>query len=101
MIFSASAAFDEAARLAEAADGTLVATGSYTPPRRAAKFKGAGVGPTPAYSYSACVVELQVDPETGVPEVVEVAIACAAPEDCTQPKPQFAEHDGLLHRAYR
>jgi 4-hydroxybenzoyl-CoA reductase alpha subunit len=42
-------AFDEAARLAEAADGTLVAAGSYTPPRRAARFKGAGVGPTPAY----------------------------------------------------
>ena len=44
-------AFDEAARLAEAAHGTLVAAGSYTPPRRAAKFKGSGVGPTPAYSY--------------------------------------------------
>ncbi len=58
-------AFDEAARLAEAAFGTLVAAGSYTPPKRAAKFKGAGVGPTPAYSYSACAVELQVDPETG------------------------------------
>ncbi|MGH7265917.1 MAG: molybdopterin cofactor-binding domain-containing protein, partial [Candidatus Rokuibacteriota bacterium] len=58
-------AFDEAARLAEAAYGTLVATGSYTPPKRAAKFKGAGVGPTPAYSYSACVVELQADAETG------------------------------------
>jgi 4-hydroxybenzoyl-CoA reductase alpha subunit len=58
-------AFDEAARLAEAAHGTLVAAGSYTPPRRAAKFKGSGVGPTPAYSYSACAVELEVDPETG------------------------------------
>src|SRR5437899_2805181 len=58
-------AFDEAARLAEAAYGTLVAAGSYTPPKRAARFKGAGVGPTPAYSYSACVVELAVDPETG------------------------------------
>jgi 4-hydroxybenzoyl-CoA reductase alpha subunit len=68
-------AFDEAARLAEAAFGTLVAAGSYTPPRRAAKFKGAGVGPTPAYSYSACAVELEVDPETGDVRIDHVWIA--------------------------
>ncbi len=68
-------AFDEAARLAEAAHGTLVAAGSYTPPRRAAKFKGSGVGPTPAYSYSACAVELDVDPETGDIRVDHVWIA--------------------------
>jgi 4-hydroxybenzoyl-CoA reductase subunit alpha len=68
-------AFDEAARLAEAAYGTLVAAGSYTPPRRAAKFKGSGVGPTPAYSYSACAVELEVDRETGDIRVDRVWIA--------------------------
>jgi CO/xanthine dehydrogenase Mo-binding subunit len=68
-------AFDEAARLAESAHGTLVAAGSYTPPRRAAKFKGSGVGPTPAYSYSACAVELEVDRETGDVRVERVWIA--------------------------
>ena len=68
-------AFDEAARLAEAQHGTLVAAGSYTPPRRAAKFKGSGVGPTPAYSYSACAVEVTVDPETGDIRVDRVWIA--------------------------
>jgi 4-hydroxybenzoyl-CoA reductase subunit alpha len=68
-------AFDEAARLAEATAGTLVAAGSYTPPRRAARYKGAGVGPTPAYSYSACAVEVQVDPETGEVRVERVWIA--------------------------
>jgi len=68
-------AFDEAARLAEAAFGTLVAAGSYTPPRRAARFKGAGVGPTPAYSYTACVAEVAVDPETGEVRVERVWIA--------------------------
>jgi 4-hydroxybenzoyl-CoA reductase alpha subunit len=68
-------AFDEAARLAEAAHGTLAAVGSYTPPRRAAKFKGAGVGPTPAYSYTACAVEVQVDPETGDLRVEHVWVA--------------------------
>ncbi len=68
-------AFDEAARLAEAAYGTLVAAGSYTPPKRAARFKGAGVGPTPAYSYSACVVELAVDRETGEIRIERIWIA--------------------------
>ncbi len=68
-------AFDEAARLAEAAYGTLVSAGSYTPPKRAAKFKGAGVGPTPAYSYSACVTELEVDPGTGEIRVDRIWIA--------------------------
>jgi 4-hydroxybenzoyl-CoA reductase alpha subunit len=67
--------FDEAARLAEAAHGPLVAAGSYTPPRRAARFKGAGVGPTPAYSYSACAVEVRVDAETGDVRVDRVWIA--------------------------
>ena len=68
-------AFDEAARLAEAAHGTLVSAGSYTPPKRAAKFKGAGVGPTPAYSYTACVVELDVDPATGEIRIDRVWVA--------------------------
>jgi 4-hydroxybenzoyl-CoA reductase alpha subunit len=68
-------AFDEVARLAEAQQGPLVSAGSYTPPRRAAKFKGSGVGPTPAYSYSACAVEVTVDPETGDIRVDHVWIA--------------------------
>jgi 4-hydroxybenzoyl-CoA reductase alpha subunit len=67
--------FDEAARLAEAAHGTLVSAGSYTPPKRAAKFKGAGVGPTPAYSYTASVVELDVDPATGEIRIDKVWVA--------------------------
>ncbi len=47
--------------------GALVAKGTYTPPAEAqgGKFKGAGVGPSPAYSYSAQVVEVTVEPETG------------------------------------
>jgi len=57
--------FEEAAQLAEATYGTLGAVGSYTPPRRGGRFKGAGVGPSPAYSYSACVAEVTCDLETG------------------------------------
>jgi len=67
--------FAEAAVLAESRFGTLAAAGSYKPPKRAGKFKGSGVGPTPCYSYSACVVELTVDPETGEIRVDQVWIA--------------------------
>ena len=56
--------FVEAAQKAEAAHGTLSAVGSYTPPQLGGGFKGAGVGISPAYSYTACVAEVSVDPET-------------------------------------
>jgi CO/xanthine dehydrogenase Mo-binding subunit len=67
--------FADAAVLAESEHGTLGAVGSYTPPRSVAKWKGAGVGPTPTYSYSACVVELSADAETGLVRVDKVWIA--------------------------
>src|SRR6185369_1019230 len=67
--------FAEAAVLAESEVGTLGAVGSYKPPKSVAKWKGAGVGPTPTYSYSACVVELSADRETGIIRVDKVWIA--------------------------
>jgi CO/xanthine dehydrogenase Mo-binding subunit len=67
--------FSEAVCLAEAVFGTVGTTGSYTPPRSAAKFKGGGVGPSPTYSYSAAIVEVTVDPSTGWVEVPRVWIA--------------------------
>jgi 4-hydroxybenzoyl-CoA reductase subunit alpha len=67
--------FQEAVILAEAEFGTLGTTGSYTPPRSPAKYKGGGVGPSPAYSYTACVVEVDVDPATGWIHVPKVWIA--------------------------
>jgi 4-hydroxybenzoyl-CoA reductase alpha subunit len=72
---SRALSFVEAVVLAEAASGTLGAVGSYTPPRSVAKWKGAGVGPTPTYSYSAAVVELTADRETGLVRVDQVWIA--------------------------
>ena len=48
--------------------------GSYAPPKRAGKYKGGGVGPSPCYSYSACVVELTVDEETGAVDLENVWI---------------------------
>jgi 4-hydroxybenzoyl-CoA reductase alpha subunit len=67
--------FAEAVCLAEARFGTIGTTGSYSPPRSAAKFKGGGVGPSPTYSYSAAVVEVEVDPITGWVTVPRVWIA--------------------------
>jgi 4-hydroxybenzoyl-CoA reductase alpha subunit len=67
--------FAEAVCLAEAAFGTIGTTGSYTPPRSAARFKGGGVGPSPTYSYTAAIVEVHVDPNTGWVEVPRVWIA--------------------------
>jgi 4-hydroxybenzoyl-CoA reductase subunit alpha len=67
--------FPEAVQLAEAAHGTLGTVGSYRPPASAAKYKGGGVGPSPAYSYSAAVVEAEVDPETGWIQVEKIWIA--------------------------
>ncbi|HXT29293.1 MAG TPA: molybdopterin cofactor-binding domain-containing protein [Vicinamibacterales bacterium] len=67
--------FQEAVCVAEAAVGTIGTTGSYTPPKSAAHYKGGGVGPTPTYSYTAAVVEAEVDPETGWITVPRVWIA--------------------------
>src|SRR4029077_15459970 len=53
-------AFAEAVQLAEAAEGTVGTVGSYTPPRSPGRYRGAGVGPSPAYSYSACVALVDV-----------------------------------------
>jgi CO/xanthine dehydrogenase Mo-binding subunit len=61
--------------LAEAQFGTIGTTGSYTPPKSAAQFKGGGVGPSPTYSYSAAVVEVAVDQTTGWIDVPRVWIA--------------------------
>jgi len=58
--------FIDAAVLAEARYGTLSAAGWYKPPPGiGGTFKGAGVGPTPAYSYQAAVAEVTVDRATG------------------------------------
>jgi len=67
--------FQEAVMLAETEFGTLGTTGSYTPPRSPARYKGGGVGPSPTYSYTACVVEVDVDPKTGWIHVPKVWIA--------------------------
>jgi 4-hydroxybenzoyl-CoA reductase subunit alpha len=62
-----SMTFEEAVVAAIDFHGALTGTGSYAPPpeARGGKFKGAGVGPSPAYSYSAQIAEVTVDEDTG------------------------------------
>ena len=59
--------FEEAVVGAIDFSGALTGTGSYAPSddARGGKHKGGGVGPSPAYSYSAQVAEVSVDEETG------------------------------------
>src|SRR5215469_2561602 len=59
--------FEEAVVAAIDFHGALTGTGSYAPPAeaRGGKYKGAGVGPSPAYSYAAQVAEVSVDEDTG------------------------------------
>jgi 4-hydroxybenzoyl-CoA reductase subunit alpha len=66
--------FEEAVATAMAEHLSLTGTGSYAPPQeaRGGKHKGGGVGPSPAYSYSAQVAEVTVDEETGIVTVQKV-----------------------------
>src|SRR5580658_8967291 len=59
--------FEEAVVAAIDFHGALTGTGSYAPPpgARGGRHKGGGVGPSPAYSYSAQVAEVSVDQDTG------------------------------------
>jgi CO/xanthine dehydrogenase Mo-binding subunit len=67
--------FAEAVQAAESVVGTVGTVGSYSPPKSAGRYRGAGVGPSPAYSYSACVAEVDVDPATGIVRVPTIWIA--------------------------
>ncbi len=67
--------FAEACEVAEARHGVLVSTGGYKPPKQGGPFKGSGVGPSPAFSYSAVVAEVDADPETCLVKVEKVWVA--------------------------
>ena len=68
-------AFNEAVVIAESRFGTLGTTGSYIPPRSPGRFRGAGVGPSPTYTFSASIIEVEVDPETGLYDVQKIWMA--------------------------
>ncbi|MBF0280428.1 MAG: molybdopterin-dependent oxidoreductase [SAR324 cluster bacterium] len=72
-----SISFPDLVVKAESEHGTLGSVGSYAPPPSTlgGKYKGAGVGPTPAYTYSAAVVLVDVDLETAELKVEKIWIA--------------------------
>jgi len=67
--------FVDAVWLAEEKYGTLGTTGSYKPPAAPGKYKGSTIGPSPAFSCTAAVAEVEVDPESGIVVVPRVWIA--------------------------
>jgi 4-hydroxybenzoyl-CoA reductase subunit alpha len=67
--------FVDAVWLAEEKYGTLGATGSYKPPAAPGKYKGSTIGPSPAFSCTATVAEVEVNPETGIIVVQRIWIA--------------------------
>ena len=68
--------FADAVVLAEVKGGGMVCgSGGYTPPNLAGKYRGGGVGPSPAYSFSAYTAEVEVDTETGEVKVLRLVAA--------------------------
>jgi 4-hydroxybenzoyl-CoA reductase subunit alpha len=69
--------YAEAVRAALENTGPITTRGTYTvpPELQGGKFRGAGVGPSPAFSYAAQVVEVAVDEETGEVKVEKVWVA--------------------------
>jgi 4-hydroxybenzoyl-CoA reductase alpha subunit len=62
----------EAIELAEGRFGTLGAVGFYNTPPRGGDYRGGTIGASPAYSFTAHVAEVKVDPATGRVDVVTV-----------------------------
>ena len=68
----ASEQFAVRVQKAEAKFGTLAAAGSYRTQKLGADYRGGTIGASPAYSFTAHVAEVSVDPETGVWKVVKL-----------------------------
>lgn len=60
---------------AEARFGTLGATGSYSPPRLGGNYRGSVIGTSPAYSFTACVAQVNVNHDTGEVQVEKLWVA--------------------------
>lgn len=67
--------FGEAVAAAEGAGVPLTGVGGYRPPDLAGRYKGGGVGPSPAYSFGAHAAEVEVDELTGEVRVIRLAAA--------------------------
>ncbi|MDQ3556329.1 MAG: xanthine dehydrogenase family protein molybdopterin-binding subunit [Gemmatimonadota bacterium] len=66
----------EAFNLAEAKHGTLGSVGSYNTPKDVhGEYRGGTIGASPAYSFTAHVAEVEVDPDTGFVDVRTLWVA--------------------------
>ncbi|MDX1394681.1 MAG: molybdopterin cofactor-binding domain-containing protein, partial [Gemmatimonadota bacterium] len=66
----------EAFNIAEAALGLLGAVGSYNTPKDVhGDYRGGTIGSSPAYSFTAHVAEVEVDPDTGFVDVKTIWVA--------------------------
>ena len=65
----------EALQRTEARIGSLGSVGWYQSPKLGGDYRGGTIGASPAYSFTAHVVEVECDPETGLVEAKKVWIA--------------------------
>lgn len=76
--------------------GILQTTGIYESPKLGGKFKGAGAGLSPSYSFTGFITEVTVDPETGRVSVDKTTCA----HDCGFPINPLAvegQIEGSIH----
>ncbi|MEE8425039.1 MAG: molybdopterin cofactor-binding domain-containing protein [Elusimicrobiota bacterium] len=69
------APFEKSLKAALRKKKSITVEGSYRPPPKIGRHKGSGVGVSPAYSFSACVAEVDVDLETGFIKVEKITFA--------------------------
>lgn len=63
-------------QIAEAHWGTLGATGSYNTPKDVhGSYRGGTIGASPAYSFTAHIAEVEVDPDSGIVRVDRIWVA--------------------------
>ncbi len=67
----------QAFQIAEAEHGTLGSVGHYNTPKEGVhgEYRGGTIGASPAYSFTAHVAEVEVDPETGLVDVKTIWVA--------------------------
>jgi len=93
---NASVTYLEAVEKALEFDGILQTSGTYRAPKLGGSFKGAGAGLSPSYSFTAFIVEVTVDPETGFIKVDKATCA----HDCGMPLNPLAVNgqiEGCIH----
>ncbi len=93
---NASVTFLEAVEKALERDGILQTSGTYKAPKMGGSFKGSGAGLSPSYSFTAFIVEVTVDPDTGFIKVDKATCA----HDCGMPLNPLAVNgqiEGCIH----